>query len=219
MKFPKNSPFTILEAKDLKDISQELLLPNGKMKLLPAAFYDAIDKGNLRLFCHSYARYGIPTTELIDFLIQKIDGRSAIEIGSGHGDLGYHLNIKMTDSKIQKNPEIQESYRAMKQPIIDYPDDVEEIDALDAVEKYKPSVVVASWVTTYAPHVMPYGSNPHGIKETKILDKIETFIIVGNNDLHGDKPIRKLPHLEIYEPWIKSRATNPENNRIYIWDR
>jgi hypothetical protein len=219
MKSPKNSPFTILDAKNLIDVSQELLLPNGKMKLFPAAFYDTIDKGNLRLFCYSYARYGIPTTELIDFLIQKIDGRSAIEIGSGHGDLGYHLNIKMSDSKIQKNPEVQESYRAMKQPIIDYPDDVEEIDALDAVEKYKPSVVVASWVTTYAPHVMPYGSNPHGIKETKILDKIETFIIVGNNDLHGDKPIRKLPHLEIYEPWIKSRATNPENNRIYIWDR
>jgi hypothetical protein len=63
------------------------------------------------------------------------------------------------------------------------------------------------------------GSNPYGVKEAKILDKIETFIIVGNNDLYGDKPIRKLPHLEIYEPWIKSRATHPENNRIYIWDR
>lgn len=219
MKLPKNSPFTILEAKNLIDVSPELLLPNGKMKLLPAAFYDAKDKNDLRLFCHNYARYGIPTTELVDFLIQKIDGRSAIEIGSGHGDLGYHLNIKMTDSKIQKNPEIQESYKALKQPIIDYPDDVEELEALDAVEKYKPSVVIASWITTYAPDIMPYGSNPHGIKEAKILDKIETFIIVGNNDLHGDKPIRKLPHLEIYEPWIKSRATNPENNRIYIWDR
>lgn len=219
MKLPKNSPFTIVEAKDLKDISQELLLPNGKMKLLPSAFYDAKDKNDLRLFCYNYARYGIPTTELIDFLIQKIDGRSAIEIGSGHGDLGYHLNIKMTDSKMQNFPEVQENYKKMKQPLIDYPDDVEELEAIEAVYKYMPSVVIASWITTYAPYDMSYSSSPYGIKEAKILDKIETFIIVGNNDLHGDKPIRKLPHLEIYEPWIKSRATNPENNRIYIWDR
>lgn len=219
MKFPKPSPFTILPATNLKDVSPELLLPNGKLKLFSAKFYDEKDNSDLRLFCHNYARYGLPTTELIDFLIQKIDGRSAIEIGSGHGDLGYHLNIKMTDSKIQRKPEVQQAYKEMKQPLIDYPDDVEEIEALDAVEKYKPSVVIASWITTYAPHVMPYGSNPYGVKEAKILDKIETFIIIGNNDLHGDKPIRKLPHLEIYEPWIKSRATNPENNRIYIWDR
>lgn len=219
MIFPKHSTFSILKPGNLKDISQELLLPNGKLKLFPAKFYDDLDKNNLRLFCHMYARYGLPTTELIDFLIQKIDGRSAIEIGSGHGDLGYHLHINMTDSKIQKKPEIQEIYKSMEQPIIDYPDDVEEIEALDAVHKYKPSVVIASWITTYAPHFMPYSSSSHGIKEAKILDKVETFIIIGNNDLHGDKPIRKLPHLEIYEPWIKSCATNPENNRIYIWDR
>ena len=219
MRLPKNSPFTILRTTNLKDVSSELLLPNGKMKLLPAKFYDDIDKSDLRIFCHNYARYGIPTTELIDFLIQKIDGRSAIEIGSGHGDLGYHLNIKMTDSKIQNHPEVQAKYRAMGQPLIDYPDDVEEIEGLDAVYKYMPSVVIASWITTYAPFEMSYGSNPHGFKEAKILDKIETFIIIGNNDLHGDKPIRKLPHLEIHEPWIKSRATNPENNRIYIWDK
>lgn len=219
MKLPKRSPFTIIHEKYLKDISPELLLPNGKLKLFPAKFYDDKNKSDLLLFCHNYARYGIPTIELIDFLIQKIDGRSAIEIGSGHGDLGYHLNINMTDSKIQRKPEVQQVYKEMKQPLIDYPDDVEEIEALDAIEKYKPSVAIASWITTYAPSAMPYGSSPYGIKEDKILDKIETFIIIGNNDLHRDKPICKLPHLEIYEPWIKSRATNLENNRIYIWDR
>lgn len=203
---------------NLKDISSELLLENGKLKLFSHSVYDTFEWNELRYFCHMYARYGLPTVELIECLKKIISGRSAIEIGSGHGDLGYHLGIPMTDSKIQNKPFIRESYKAMGQPIIQYPNDVERLEALEAVNKYRPRVVVASWVTAYSPYETTYGSSPYGIREDKLLSQVETYILIGNQDIHGDKPIMQLPHTTIAGNYIRSRAKNPENNRIYIWE-
>lgn len=219
MKLVELPKFSILKKDGLNDISSELLLENGKLKLFPSQKYRQLKWEDFRFFCHQYARYGIPTTELVDFIKEKIDGRSAIEIGSGAGDLGFHLGIPMTDSKIQENPDLIKIYKAAMQPVIKYPSDVEKIDSLDAVIKYKPKVVVASWITSYSPVETTFGSNPNAIKEDKILELIETFIIVGNLDIHWDKPILRNPHIEIYAPWIISRAKNPEKNRIFIIER
>lgn len=201
------------------DISHEVLRDDGKLKLLPSSEWKKYKWDDFRAFCHSYARYGIPTLEQNIFLCEILDGRKSLEIGAGAGDLGFHLNIPMTDSKQQEWPEIRAAYDAMMQPVIKYPDDVERIEALDAVKKYKPQVVIGNWITTYAPHEMPYGSNPYGIKENLILDLVETFILIGNIDTHGDKPIMKIAHEEIYEEWLVSRGKNQENNRIWIWNR
>ncbi len=209
---------SILNVTDAKDISSEILMENGKLKLLPAEYYSKFLWPDFRLFCHNYARYGIPTVELVDYIKSVIDGRSAIEIGSGAGDLGYHLGIKMTDSRQQELPSIRRAYASMKQPVIKYPDDVEKLEGLEAVNKYKPQVVVASWVTPYAPTETHFGSNPFGIHEEKILRLVETFIIVGNLDTHWDKPIRYAKHETIKAPWIISRGKNQQNNCIFIWD-
>ncbi len=207
------------KASDIVDISDQLMMENGKIKLLPAAEYRKFRWEDFRTFCHFKGRYGIPTVELIDYLIGVIDGRSALEIGAGAGDLGYHLGIKMTDSKIQEDPLVAKSYEAMRQPVIKYPEDVEKIESLDAVIKYKPQVVVASWITPYSPKETSFGSNPFGIKESKILDLVETFIIIGNLDTHWGKPIRKIEHHTFYFDWLVSRGKNQENNRIFIWDK
>lgn len=208
-----------LSPKDCKDISTDLLQPNGYMKLHPAAFYKELHWQDFRLFCHDYARYGIPTTELITFLKDEIiKDRSVIEIGAGAGDLGHHLGIHMTDSKIQQRSDIKRVYAQTMQPVIQYPADVEKIDALDAVIKHKPQVVIGSWITTYAPHQMPYGSNPNGIKEKEILDLVDTFILIGNLAQHWDKPIMDFPHVEIKNDFLVSRAKNQEKNRIWIWN-
>jgi hypothetical protein len=209
---------TLIPQDGIKDLTDELIMDNGKMKLLSYKDYDKFDWKDFRTFCHVNARYGVPTIELVDYLRQAIDGRSAIEIGAGAGDLGFHLGIKMTDSKMQERPDIIKSYTAMRQPLIKYPDDVEKLDALEAVKKYKPDVVIGSWITTYAPHEMPYGSNPWGIKEKEILSKVETFIIVGNTNVHGDKPLRQKKHLTIHGNWIVSRAQNPDHNCIFVWE-
>jgi len=209
----------IIPMDSVTDISHEVLRDDGKLKLLPAEMWKKYKWDDFRAFCHLKARYGIPTYELISYLTNVIDGRSTIEIGAGAGDLGCILNIRMTDSKQQERPDIRAEYEAMRQPVIQYPKDVEKIEALDAVKKYKPQVVIGSWITTYAPHQMPYGSNPYGIRENLILDLVETFILIGNIDTHGDKPIMKFPHEEIYEEWLVSRGKNQENNRIWIWNK
>lgn len=209
----------IIPEDSVTDISGELLREDGKMKLLPAEMLKKYRWDDFRAFCHVHARYGIPTYELISYLTNIIDGRRTIEIGAGAGDLGCILNIPMTDSRQQERPDIIAAYKAMRQPLIKYPDNVQKYDALDAVYKYKPQVVIGSWITTYAPREMPYGSNPFGIKEEKILKLVETFILIGNIDIHGDKPIMKQAHEEIYEEWMVSRAKDQSKNRIWIWNR
>ncbi len=210
---------TIIAADSVTDISPDVLLPDGKLKLLPAEIWRKYRWDDFRAFCHVKARYGIPTVEQHLFLSTIINGRDTIEIGAGAGDLGHYLRIHMTDSKQQEDPIIAAQYAAMHQPTIKYPQEIEKIEALEAVYKYRPEVVIGSWITTYAPHEMPYGSNPYGIKENLILDLVETFILIGNIDIHGDKPIMKKPHEEIYEEWIVSRGKNQKNNRIWIWNK
>lgn len=208
-----------IKKEGLKDIKNDLLMENGKIKPMFAREYKNYSWDDFRIFCHKNGRYGIPTIELLDYIRDLIGGRPAIEIGAGAGDLGHHLGIKMTDSKQQEDESIKKIYDAMGQPVIKYPDDVEKLEALEAVYKYKPKVVLASWITPYAPHEMPYGSNPFGIKEDKILKLVETFIIIGNMDIHFDKPIRQFEHKTVHAPWIISRAKNQDNNCIFIWDK
>lgn len=212
-----NSPIAIIAKPN--DISAELLTTEGRLKLLSYKEYVKYSHDELMYFGHLNARYGFPTIELAEYIKTIINGRIAIEIGAGSGDLGHYLGIHMTDSKIQEDNNIQNFYKVMRQPLIKYPADVEKIEALEAVKKYKPQVVIGSWVTTYASDVMSYGSSPYGIKEDKILELVDTYIVIGNLDNHGDKPIRKLPHTEVNEKFIISRAKNPENNRIFIWKK
>lgn len=213
----------IIPADSINDISDEVLQPDGKIKLMPAEEWRKYRWHDFRAFCHLYARYGIPTTELINFLHMEINHQPVLEIGAGAGDLGHHLSkicgVAMTDSRQQENPLIKAQYDAMKQPVIKYPPEVEGLEALIAVHAKKPKVVIASWVTTYAPHEMPYGSNPFGIKEPEILSLVDKFILIGNIDTHGDKPIMKIKHEEYYFDWLVSRGRNQHNNRIWIWNK
>lgn len=201
---------------DTKDISGELLLPNKKIKLLSYDQFQKYSWEELRMFCHIYGRYTLVTKELIEYLKYLIGDRDVIEIGAGAGDLGYHLGIRMTDSKMQRWAAIRKRYLEMGQPTIDYPDDVEELDALAAVKKYKPKVVVASWITTFSEYPTFYNSSSYGILEEEILQLVDEFIIIGNKDFHVDKPIMKYPCHKIAFPFLLSRSSNPQGNRIYV---
>lgn len=211
---------SIVDVNNCQDLSGELLMRNGKLKLLPVAHFHRLNWNEFRFFCHNHARYGIPTTESIDYIKNIINGRRAIEIGAGHGDYGFHLNIPMTDAKIQEIPAVKLEYAMMGQPVIEYPEDVEKMDATKAINEYKPEVVIASWVTTFGnPIKAKYGCNILGIHENELIKNVDTYILIGNVDNHGDKPIMKEHHEELYTPWIVSRARNQENNRIWVWNR
>lgn len=205
----------------IKKMSSELLLENGKIKLLPYNFYDKYTHQQIRLFFHHQARYGIPTTELVYFLKDSIiKDLSAIEIGCGHGDLGYHLGIKTTDSRMQENKHIAKIYKAMLQPVIKYPDDVEKLDAIEAIKKYKPKVVVASWVTQWVDiSKTPYKTGvENGVKENEILELVDTYVLIGNLDSHGNKDIFKYDHTIVSLP-TRSRATDQSKNFIATWNK
>jgi hypothetical protein len=203
-----------------QDCNLPLLESNGKLKLLSAKDYHDYNRILLLTWCHLNARYGLPTRELIDFLKIFIADKTAIEIGAGHGDLGYHLNIPCTDSKLQSRPEIALFYKMLKQPVIQYPDDVEELEALEAINKYKPQVVIASWVTEYiAPDETPppQGGSVHGVNEEQLLDMVDYYILIGNLSVHGDKKIMKRRHTAYKPSFICSRASNPDDDRIFVW--
>jgi hypothetical protein len=107
--------------------------------------------------------------ELIDFLKSEIGDLFTIEIGSGNGCIGRSLEIKMTDNKLQLRPEVKIMYDIQGQPIINYGEDIETLDAIEAVVKYKPSAVVACWVTHKYKDGMVVG-NMYGIEEEEIFE-------------------------------------------------
>jgi hypothetical protein len=198
----------------------DLMGDKGVIKLLPAAAYDAFDPDGLRLWCMRNARYGLPTVELIAWLKNYIGDRSVIEIGSGAGDLAHHLGIKGTDSKIQSDPKAAMFYILTQQPTIRYPNWIERREALAAVRKYKPQVVVASWVTNWIdPHNTPPGGGcMFGVHEDQLLATGVTYVFIGNLLVHQHKPILKVPHQELALPFIRSRAYDPSQDRVLIWN-
>jgi hypothetical protein len=203
-------------------IPAEIPLDNGILRLLPSDAYDAIDPVGLRAWCQVNARYGLPTIELIRWLQDYIGDRTAIEIGSGHGDLAFHLGIPATDNRQQERPDVVRLYTALRQPLIKYPVWVKNLDALDAVDMYKPDVVVASWVTHWIDPDLPMpagGGNMYGVKEDKLLETGVTYIVIGNEAVHSHKPIMALPHETHHFPFIRSRAKDPSLNRLWIWNR
>jgi len=208
----------------ITSMSKDLLLENGKLKLLPHNFYSGYSSEEIQLFCRELGRYGLPTIELVDFVKSVINGRTAIEIGSGCGDLGYHLGIPMTDSKMQDTEEIKNIYKQMMQPIVPYPADIEKLEGIEAIEKYKPQVVVASWVTQWVnPYVWPNRKGSvYGVMESKILELAETYIFIGNMGSHSDKEIFANEHTFIHNVAsipILSRAIDQSKNFMAIWSK
>lgn len=198
------------------------LLLNGRTELVPAAQLADSDPLELIRWCYANARYGLVTTELVAWLRTIIDGRHAIEVGAGCGDLGFHLGIHMTDSSVQTSPEMRALYAILGQRVTVPPVDVERLDAAQAVAKHRPQVVVASWLTQrYQPgdRGRRTGSSIYGVDECALIESVETYVHIGNLRVHGDKRALRLPHRCYDFPWLWSRSQWPELNRIWVWDR
>jgi hypothetical protein len=201
---------------ELKKLDRLLLGDDGCMKLLPSAELHRVPHEALFAWCVFRARYQIPSTELVEFLRELIDGRSVIEIAAGNGDLGHHLGIRMTDSALQTRPEIRAHFAALGQKPTDPPPGVERIDANAAVRKYTPKVVVGAWVTQLVREGDPTGS-PYGVDELAILRSVDCYIHIGNDAVHGAKRALRQPH-RIFRPGCMfSRGFDPRLNAIYVW--
>jgi len=213
----------------VQEYNELLLDKDGRIKLLPFHFYynnfSSYDRNpekfkEYRIWCNKTARYGIPTIELILTLKHLIGTREAIEIGSGNGDIYYHLNILGTDSFIQsKNQLVNDYYKIVGQPITKPREDVEEIEAIRAVLKYKPQVVIGSYITQKGNKDIP-DSNEFGVNEERLL-RLADYIMLGNQKVHGRKIIMKYEHevIKYDQCGAYTRTPLPHLACLYIWKR
>lgn len=93
------------------------------------------------------------------------------------------------------------------------------MDAKEAVAFHKPAVVVASWVTHRYDHRRHWaGGNEVGVNESDLLNRVENYIFVGNEQVHRNKQIWDLPHEKFYLPFLYSRAHNGTRDFLAVWE-
>lgn len=207
-----------IDPNGVRDIAPEVLGPDGRLRVLPAEYWATTSPEERALFGHRHGVYGFPTTELVEYLKELIGDRKAIEIGAGSGVLAEALGIPATDSKQQEEAEYRAHYATIKQPIVPYGPNVIKCEASEAVRKYKPDVVIGCWVThKYDMRRHSAGGNEVGVKEEYILDRCETYVVIGNEKVHAGKSIWKQPHSIIYPDWLYSRARNGTRDFIAVW--
>lgn len=196
---------------------------NGLFAPIPYSEIKDDTPDTLNVVMQANGLYTFPTQELIDFLRQEIDDdptyepHTAIEICAGMGWIGRGLGIPITDSRIQERDDVRSSYLANRAVPIQYPDDVECLDAVSAVKKYAPEFVIGSYVTRlYGLGSLKQGSS-FGVDTPWLVNNCRRFYHIGNDDVHYGDPIMKRPHQRLKFDWLVTRG-NPEHARIYVWE-
>lgn len=211
-------PFAIHHPDEVRDLAPEVLGEDGRMRVLPAAYWATTTLDERALFGHRNGLYLFPTTELVEYLRSLIHGRKAIEIGAGNGVLAEELGIKATDSKQQVKPKYAAWYKSLNQPPVPYGPNIIEMDGESAVRRFKPEVVIGCWVThKYDPRRHGAGGNEAGIREEYVIERCQSYVHIGNQDVHRGKAIWKREHTIIRPDWLYSRAHNGTPDEIAIW--
>lgn len=197
-------PGKILDTAGTRDL-RPLVMKNGRLQVLPSSFWAGTTVEERAILGAREAIYGFPTVELVEYLKTLIGGRSAIEIGAGNGVLAHALGIRATDNRMQTWPKYQLIYGATGQKTIKYGANVQTYDAVQAVLKFKPQVVIGCWVTHKWDDAQQDG-NADGIVEEEILAGCEEYIVIGTDEIHAKiKPIRRFPHTIEYHDFLYSR--------------
>lgn len=208
----------ILDEARIRDIADEVLDESGRIRVLPAAYWMTTTVQERALFGHRQGIYSFPTVELVEYLRALIDGRSAIEIGAGHGVLAEALGIPATDSMQQIKEPYRSVYERIGQPVVRYGPNVVDCHASRAVRRYRPQVVIGCWVThKYDPARHEAGGNEIGVDELDIIHNCGTYVVVGNTLIHRHKGIWDRPHDVECPPWTFSRAQNGSPDFIAAW--
>jgi len=197
---------------DVEAVDRVLLLPNGRIRLMPEQELLALGLPTLQAWAGLRARYQLVTQELVDWLRLRIGSRPAIEIGAGMGDLGFHLGIPMTDLGVQA--EDPGYWRSLGQAPTEPPEDVERLEAEAAIARFKPAVVVGAWISERH-HVGSCGG--FGVEEARIVRSVPQYIHVGNLAVHGSKRVLRMKH-RVYRPaGLVSRGFEPAKNTVHVW--
>jgi hypothetical protein len=209
----------LIDTRQLRDIRCDVLDADGRIRVLPAAFWANTTVHERAAFGLRMGIYSFPTVELVQYLRELIAGRSAIEIGAGHGVLADALGIPGTDSYQQRESKYRELYEQNGLVIVPYGPHVEKMHASRAVRHYKPEIVIGCWVThKYDPKQHMRGGNEVGIDESDILRHCASYVLVGHERVHRDKPIWSRKHTIEFPPFVHSRALSEGRNFVAIFD-
>lgn len=209
-----------LNPEKTRDITPDALDEHGRLRVLPAAYWATTTPDERALFGHRHGLYSFPTVELVEYLRALTGGRSAIEIGAGHGVLAEALDIPATDNRMQEKEPYRTTYALTGQPTVPYGPNVADCHASRAVRQHKPDVVIGCWVThKYNPARHEAGGNEIGIDEEDILRNCDTYVVVGNEYVHWGKKIWERPHQIEYPPFVYSRSRNGTREFIATWRR
>lgn len=212
-----SNEYYLADSERYKEI-QEKIFKDYNYQIPPASFFKEFASEDLQIFGVRTGLYTFPTLELIEFLRPWIVGKKAVEICAGYGIIGKALGIPCTDSYLQNESHVNFLYNLFQQTPINYPKEVLKISANDVIKYYNPQVVIGSFVTgTKDMHGHPL--NMYGVEEDLFLDDIETYIMIGNENVHKTKNIRVKPHRVYKADWLVTKARNPQNNMIYIWSK
>jgi hypothetical protein len=207
----------LIDAAKTRDIAPDVLDENGRLRVMPASYWEATTACERGRFGVAHGLYHFPTVELVEYLRGVIGGRRAIEIGSGSGVLADALGIPATDNRMQEWPNIKRAYLLTQQPVVQYGPNVDALDALVAIKRFKPQVVIAAWVTHKFDAKAPeLEGNMYGIDERKVVQAAE-YVFVGNEHVHRNKPIWALPHTKERPPGVFSRAINGSPDFVARW--
>lgn len=199
---------------------------NGLPRILPAAEIRRFSREAFRGYCARNGVYIYPTTELVKWVI---DQGVELEIGSGNGVLAAACGIKATDNYSQSmsfkagSKPLQEFHKqsmlsrmANMQMPTPYGKNVIEVDGLEAVKRFKPSVVLGCSVTHKSPKSGGHGYI-FGVKESNILSRTKKYIMVGNEVTFRDKPILELPHETVKIDGLVTRYQFEDKDCAFIW--
>ena len=231
MKFLRDLP-----AGELDAIQDDYFLSHGQPRILPAK---VLRKLPFDAMLHLMVRNGLyvwPTIELIDWLAEhltQVYGRDqVIEVGAGNGVAAASLGVRATDNMQQSDQfrgyrnsqeklfwqQARDVYQEMKQAEVVYGPNVLRYDALDAVKRLKPKAAFGLFVThKYNLSRHQAGGNTFGMNEERILDRLDRYVVVGNLDTHGKKPILNKPHKQIELSGLVTRGLYPSKDRIFVW--
>lgn len=219
----KFSPANLIKKQDITELSKLLLNEKGELQIVSYELLKPFTPEQIAYFCNMNGFYSIPTTELVDFLREEIGEANlekTIEIAAGNGMMAKALGIKATDSFMQEREDVKSAYNKYGQPTVPYGEHVEKIDGNDAVRKYKPKVVVASWCThKFIPKESWRGGNSLGVNEKLIIERVDKYIHIGNMDSHKNKPALAKKHRIVKADWIVSRSLDQSKNVIFIWEK
>ena len=200
-----------------RDITPEVMVA-GRLQILDAAYWARTTPNERARFGMQHGIYNFPTAELVEHLRELIGDQAAIEVGAGNGVLAEALGIQATDSMQQENPQYRNYARALGQAPVRYGPNVIECDAVRAVRRFKPDVVLACWLTHKYRQSRPLaGGNAKGAVEEDIIAGCRRYIFVGNEAVHKHKSIWSLPHTIEYPDFVYSRAVNGSRDFIAIW--